>query len=413
MSASISWQFNRNELCRQRVIETVGWMLREMRVGDVFAAAQGFGSEAEDLKYYTWSEAEIDVALVGTFSARFKQIYGVTRDGNFKGRNLPRRLGNPSPTNEADEALLAKQREMLAAARDKRVKPTRDDRVLADWNGLAIAAIARAGRVFEKAEWVQAATAAFDNVVAKLGDGDRLAHDVFVDVKGVTGFADDYANMARAALQLWEVTGETRFLDHAKAWTKTLDSHFWDGRLGGYCYYADDAEQLFIRPRMLFENPAPSANGTMMMVLTRLALLTGDRDYMSRASTLGVTFGNEANRVVNGSGTFLNGFEYLVNSLIILVIGHKGNAKTQELLRAAWTKPMPNAMIVPLEPGDALPVGHPASGKAMINGQPTVYICQSGNVSDGITDPAQLNLVLTLPVQLRQQVQQQMQQKTG
>ncbi len=400
-----AWQFNRNELCRQRVTETVEWLLRDMRVEGGFAAAIGSGNEDEDAKYYTWSEAEIDAALVGTFSARFKQVYGVTRDGNLKGRNLPRRLGNPVPANEADETLLIKQRGMLLAAREKRVKPRRDERLLADWNGLAIAAIARAGMVLEKPEWTQAAIQAFDHVVAMLGDGDRLAHIANKGAKASIGIADDYANMARAAIQLWEVTGDARFLVPAKMWAKTLDTHFWNNQINGYCYNADDAEQLFIRPRMLFDNPTPSANGTMLTVLTRLALLTGETEYMSRASTLAVTFGDEANRVMNGSGAFFAGFEYLVNSLVLVVVGHKGNSKTQELLRAFWGKPVPNGMIVQIEPGDPLPPGHPATGRGMINGQSTVYLCQMGNCSEGITDPAVLSNTLTLPAQLRQQAQ--------
>ena len=96
----------------------------------------------------------------------------------------------------------------------------------------------------------------------------------------------------------------------------------------------------------------------------------------------------------------------LVNSLIILVIGHKGNARTQELLRTAWGKAMPNGLIVQMEPGDPLPPGHPATGKGMQGGQPTVYICQAGNCSDPITDPALLAQVLTLPAQLRQPLPQ-------
>jgi uncharacterized protein YyaL (SSP411 family) len=404
---TMAWQFNRNEVCRQRVAETIDWLLRDMKVGDGFAAALASGSEGEDSKYYTWSEAEIDAALVGTFSARFKQVYGVTRDGNLKGRNLPRRLGNPMPANEADEVLMAKQRAMLMATRDKRTRPARDDRVMADWNGLAITALARAGVVFEKPEWIQAAIKAFDYVVAELGDGERLTHAIAGDVKGVGGFADDYADMAQAAIQLWEVTGDDRFLAPARMWAKTLDEYFWNKALGGYCYYASDAEQLFIRPRMLFENPTPSANGTMMVVLTRLALITGETDFMGRASQLAATFGNEANRVLNGSGTFLNGFEYLINSLIILVVGHKGNARTQELVRAYWGKSMPNGLIVQIEPGDALPAGHPATGRGMLNGQPTAYICQLGNCSDAITSGQALAQALTLPRQLAQQMQQQ------
>jgi hypothetical protein len=396
------FQYNRNELSRQRVAETIAFLDREMKVGDVFAATISSGAQTEDGKYYTWSEAEIDAALVGTFSARFKQVYGITRDGNMQGRNLPRRLGNPVPANEADEALLAKQRGMLLAAREKRSAPTRDERVLTDWNGLAIAAIARAGVVFENREWIDLAIKAFDGIVKDMGDGNKLSH-----VKGVAGFADDYANMARAALQLWEVTGDARFIARARAWTQELNDHFWNNEHNGYAFYANSAEPLFVRARMAFDNPAPSANGTMMVVLTRLALLTGEREYMTRASTLGATFPAEITRMLNGSGSLLTGFEYLINSLVIVVIGHKGNARTQDLLRAYWSKAMPNGMVMQIEPGDPLPPGHPAAGRGMEGGQPTAYICQAGVCSNPITNAGDLANALTLPPQMRGQQQQQ------
>ena len=402
LCASI-WQFNRNELCRQRVTETVGFLLRDMKVGDAFAASISSGSQTEDGKYYTWSEAEIDAGLVGTFSARFKQVYGITRDGNVQGRNLPVRLGHPAPANEADEALLAKQRDMLLQVRAKRTAPFRDERLLANQNALAIAALARAGRIFDKPDWIETAVKAFDAIIKALGsDGNRLQH-----MAGTPGVVDDYADMARAALILREVTGDARFLDQAKAWTKVLDDHFWNTQIGGYAFYADDSEPLFVRPRMVFDNPQPAANGTMLFVLTRLAMLTGDVEYMNRASNLGVTFGAEANRMLNGAGAYLMGFEYLINALMVLVVGHKGNMRTQDLLRAYWAKPMPNAMVVQIEPGDPLPAGHPAAGRGMEGGQPTAYICQAGQCSQPITNPAELAQTLTLPPQLRAQQQQQ------
>ena len=111
--------------------------------------------------------------LVGTFSARFKQVYGITRDGNVHGPQPAPRLGNPAPANEADEALLAKQRDMLLAMRDKRTAPFRDERVMPNWNGLVIAALARAGIAFDKPEWIEAAIKAFDAVVATLGGADN------------------------------------------------------------------------------------------------------------------------------------------------------------------------------------------------------------------------------------------------
>ena len=145
------WQHNRNALCQMRVDETIGWLLREMRVEDGFASSLDADSEGEEGKYYLWSEAEIDAILESTFVQRFKAAYSVTREGNFNGSNILHRLNSsaPFPLPEADEALLTRQRALLLAARQNRVAPMRDDKVLADSNGMVIAALANAGAVFQ------------------------------------------------------------------------------------------------------------------------------------------------------------------------------------------------------------------------------------------------------------------------
>ncbi|MBN9588562.1 MAG: thioredoxin domain-containing protein [Alphaproteobacteria bacterium] len=404
------WQFNRNDPCRQRVEETIGWILREMKTGEGFAAGQGSDNtgsdgEADAGRYYLWSEAEIDAGLVGTFSARFKQIYGITRDGNFNGKNILRRLGNPAPTGEADEALLARQREMLLKIRSKRPAPVRDDMLLADWNGMTIAAMARAGVVFERPDWIGAAKAAFDHVRRTLGEGDRLHHSAINGIKGAHGFADDYAHMARAAIQLWEVTNDNQYLVAAKGWVKTLDTLFWDNERGGYCFTPSDADPLIVRARTIFDTATPSANGTMLTVLTRLAFIAGEVEYMNRASTLAATFGDEMNRVLNMAGTFIAGLEYLANALMVVVVGTRGHSRTQELVRTFWSKNVPNALLVQVEPGQTLPEGHPLIGRGMEGGQPTVYVVQQGRVSSPITSAQVLAQGLTLPYQLQQQPQ--------
>ena len=292
------WQFNRNELCRQRVTETINFLMRDMKVGDAFAAPISSGPQIEDGKYYTWSEAEIDAGLAGTFSARFKQVYGITRDGNVQGRNLPQRLGNPAPANDADEALLAKQRDMLLAARAKRAAPFRDD---------ALRHRERAGHrrfvacrhCVRKAGMGAGRHRRFRRHCEKPGRrGRRLSH-----VAGARGVADDYADMARAALQLLEVTGDQRFLAQPKSWAQYLDEHFWNNQIGGYCFYADNSEQLFVRPRMVFDNPAPSANGTMLIVLDAAGAAYRRKGLHGAGLRFVQLLGNEANRMVNGAGT--------------------------------------------------------------------------------------------------------------
>ena len=115
------------------------------------------------------------------------------------------------------------------------------------------------------------------------------------------------------------------------------------------------------------------------------------------------TFGDEANRIVNCSATFYIGIEYLVNSLTVLVVGPRDDAKTKELMRAYWGKPTPNGLVVQMEAGEPLPPGHPATGRGMEGGQPTAYICQAGGCSAPYTSAAALSEALTLPPQLREQ----------
>ena len=392
------WQFNRNPLYRARVEETIGWMLRELKMQQGFAAGLAAEYEGEAGKFYFWTEAEIDAALSGTFVQRFKQAYGVTREGNLgDGRNLLRRLGHPQPAlTEADDALLAKQRAILLETRDKRIHPVRDELLMADWNGAAISALALAGAAFDRADWLRAAIAAFDEVVAALGEGDRLYHSSYKGARGVTGFADDYAMMARAALHLWEVTSEARFLDAAKRWTAALSDHFWSMEKGGYCTTADDAETLLVRARVLYDQAVPSANAAMLIVLMRLGMITGEGAYGQRYLELLAAFADEFNRAWASCPSYLNSFESIATASQIVIVGPRGNSRTQELIRAVWGKVLPNRLLYVVESGEALPTHHPAFGKGMLNGAPAAYLCQRDICSPPITSAVALSQALTL-----------------
>ncbi len=398
------WQFNRNELCRVRVEETINFLLRDMKVEDAFASSLDADSEGEEGKYYLWTEAEIDAALMGTFVQKFKTAYGVRREGNFEGKNILLRLGSPAPfpQSDADEALLKKQRELLLAARQQRVAPMRDDKVLADWNGLAIAALANAGAVFQKTDWTVAAIKAFDFVVKALGDGDRLHHAWLNGKRGGLGFADDYAQMIRAALVLWELVGDKRYLEQAKKWTVTLNEHYWDNMMGGYYTTSDDADPLIVRARMLFDQPVPSANSTMIAQLARLYLATGEQAYAQRADQLFQAFAGEAARAFVSTGSYFSAIETAVAGLQIVIVGPITNPKTHELTAAVLGRSLPNRLLLVVSPEESLPEGHPAFGKAMINGQPAAYICQRGTCSAPITNPVALSQALQLPVRVPQ-----------
>ncbi|HEX2590812.1 MAG TPA: thioredoxin domain-containing protein [Rhizomicrobium sp.] len=404
---TLLWQHNRNTLCRDAINETVAWMLREMKVGDAFASSLAPDSEGEEGKYYLWTEAEIDAALQGTFVQRFKTLYNIRREGNLSnGKNILHRVGSPvtGQLSDADQAMITKQHEALLKIRQKRVAPMRDDKVLCDANAYAIYALANAGMAMNNQEWIAIAVKAFDFIVKTLGDGDRLYHSWRDGKRMSLGFADDYASMARAALLLNEITGDKRYIDYAKRWTTTMNQHYWNEAMGGYCFTADDAEPLIVRTRMIFDQPAPSANATMMVVLGRLHLITGEQQYFERAQMIAHVFANEATRVWQSMPAYFNALEQMSMALQIVVIGPPGT-RTREMVQAAFGRSFPNRLVTVVAPDEPLPPNHPAFGKTMQNGVPTAYICQRNSCSPPVVTPVQLSQILQLPQQQRGQAQ--------
>jgi uncharacterized protein YyaL (SSP411 family) len=395
------YQINRSALVRSRAEDLVGWLLRQMKLPKGgFASHLDSRSEGQEALYYVWTEAEVDVALTGTFAAKFKSIYEISREGNFLGRNVPRRLAlSGAPTSDADEALLARQRGMLLAARDKRTPPLRDDKLLADANGQAIAALALASAVFDRSDWMAEAVTTFNTVVATLDDKGTLHHVALDGARGEHAFADDYAHMARAALQLYEVSGDKRFLAQARTWVETLDREYWDETRGGYFYTPNSLATPLLRPRFYNDNPGAPANAAMLGVLSRLILLTGDQKYVERAPRLLRAFAAEAPRQFPTMAAYLNGCETYSMALQVVVFGARANAQTQELIRTAWGKAFPGKLLVVVEPGDTLPPNHPCADVGMQNGQPTAYVCQGATRAGPIQSPVQLSQFLTLPQQ--------------
>ncbi len=396
---TLAWQMDRNPVYRLRIEETIDWVLRDMMVEQGFASSIDADSEGEEGKYYLWTEAEIDAVLTGTFAQKFKQVYGVTREGNLNGSNVLHRAnpGSEFGASQADEALLKKQRELLLAARLRRVPPLRDDKVQADWNGMMIAALANAGVTFRKTAWTAAAMRAFDFIEKALGDGDRLYHSWREGKRQHIGFAEDYAHMARAALTLWESTNDKRYLKKAEAWVRVLNEHFWDNLNGGYFQTADDSDPLIIRARSVIDQFIPSANGILPSVLSKLYLTTQQQSYRSNCNALIEAFSGEVGRAYVSMGSFMNSLETVTGWLMVVIVGPVTNPKTHELISAVMGRSLPTKLLLMLDPSDALPEGHPLFGAAMVGGVPTAYICQNMKTEPPITNPVTLSQALQFP----------------
>ena len=385
-----AWCDTRNPLYATRVAETAQWVLREMIAdGGAFAATLDADSEGEEGKFYVWTWDEIDGAL-GDAAELFKRAYDVTPLGNWEGKTILNRNHDGGNFIDAEEPGLARSRETLLGLRDGRIRPGWDDKVLVDWNGLMIAAFANAGAVFERPDWIEAAVRAFDFIVETMSDDGRLWHvwrDGRLQHKATL---DGYANMARAALMLHEVTGEECYLAAAKGWAAVLDRHFWDDDGGGYFFTSDDAEALIIRTKSASDNATPAGNGVAAAVLARLYYITGEEAYRARAEAVIAAFSGEASENLFPLATLLNASEMLQRAMQIVIIGERGAPDCEALFRAAITAPAPGRLITVQPPDAKLPDGHPAAGKGQQNSTPTAYVCVGQECSLPLTDAAQL-----------------------
>jgi uncharacterized protein YyaL (SSP411 family) len=374
------WLDTKTPLYARRIEETVDWLMREMTVPGTTSNAVGFASaldadsEGVEGKYYVWSAEEVD-AILGDAAPAFKVAYDVTPDGNWEGTTI---LHQRHPGFEAagdDEAAMKPLRQKLLDARLPRIHPGRDDKVLADWNGLLITGLAHASMAFERPEWLEIAQSAYRFVTSEMADGDRLHHVHCQGQPSQPAVLDDYANMSRAALALFEITGDDAHLEAARAWVRIADEHYWDADGGGYFMAADDTTDIIQRPKTAFDNAVPSGNGVMLDVLIRLWLLTGEAAYDQRAQRLLSVFTpEELDHLINSPGLLI-GFEFASRALQIVVIGESTDPAAQELLRAAFALAPANRVIRKLDPGASLPDTHPAFGKSLVDGKPAAYVC--------------------------------------
>jgi uncharacterized protein YyaL (SSP411 family) len=393
------WQETGAALFKQRAAEVAGWAMGDMIAPDGgFAAAYDADSEGVEGKYYVWQEAEID-RLLGDEAARFKAAYDVTARGNWEGKTILNRThlaatvaDNPGPV-EDDEAL-APLREILLRIRAERVPPLHDDKVLADWNGLMIAALARAGAAFDRRDWIDAAIGAFDFVATRMTVDGRLRHSYRADKLGDVAFIDDYAALAGAAIALYETTGEAAYLARAEDWVAVADTHYWDHEAGGYFFTADDGETLIVRSKTAYDSATPSGNGLMIGVLARLHALTAKPAYRTRGEALAQAFALEADQNPAACCTLLNGFDLLRGSVQLVIIGDQADDATRALRRAAFETNAPNRVLATIAPDATLPEGHPAQGKTAIDGKPTAYVCRGETCSLPITEPDALREAL-------------------
>ncbi|MGD1037188.1 MAG: thioredoxin domain-containing protein [Roseiarcus sp.] len=374
-----------------RAHETFEWLMREMRSDDAFAASQDADSEGEEGRFYVWSAAEID-SVLGEGAAAFKAAYDVRAGGNWEGRNVLRRVTPPGDA--AAEARLGALRARLFAEREKRVRPARDDKILADWNGLAIAALARSSAVFDAPECLDAARAAFAFVTETLREGEGgLVHAWRAGRASAAGMLDDYAAMARAALSLFEATGEPHDLEAATQWAEAAQNRFGDEDGGFYLTARDAQGGLIVRPRPAHDGVTPSGVSLMAEVFARLHLITDEARWREAAERL-FRAASGPRQALAQNPLLLAAADLLERGAVVVVQGPLDDPGAVALARAALAAPDPATCVVRIDRA-LWPRGAPGA-KPPLGAAPAAMVCRSQRCGLPVTDVEALRAELTL-----------------
>lgn len=391
------WRETHDPLFQVRIEETVAWLEREMIADDGgFAASLDADSEGEEGKFYVWSAAEI-AEVLGTDDARlFGAVYDVTPEGNWEGHTILNRLDVLTLLTDGEETNLAELRAKLFARRAQRIRPGWDDKVLADWNGLMIAALARASVVFGRPEWLKLAERAFAFVESRMTVDGRLLHSYRDGRAKAPATASDYANMIWGALRLYQVTQRPDYLEQAKRWTAILDKHYWIASPGGYATTADDTQDVIVRMRVASDDATPNANAIMVPNLVALAIITGEAGYEIRATMILRAFSGEtAENPVSYSGLLAGSLDLIAPQQVVLIGTDLDGGTT---LRAVLNGvSLPGALEFDVAGPEFAGGIVSLQGKGAANGKATAYACLG----------PQCSLPLTAPVELRDELVRQ------
>ncbi|MGH7425568.1 MAG: thioredoxin domain-containing protein, partial [Candidatus Methylomirabilales bacterium] len=371
-----AWQATKRPLFRRIAIETLEYLLRDMRHPDGgFFSSEDADSEGEEGKFYVWGYDEfisVSPAAVG--------YYGVTPRGNFEGTNI---------LTAASEDVPEEARAELLEERARRVRPGRDEKILTSWNGLTIGALAEAGRALRRQDFVVAAEEAGDFLLGELADGSgRLLHSYKDRRAKVPAMAEDYAYLAEGLLTLWEVTFHPRWFEECRRMCDQMLELFWDEAEGGLFTTGTDHERLVARRKEITESVTPSANGVAALLLQRLGILTGHEDYARRALEILRLARPSMDRFPQASASLLSALDfYLSRPKEIALVGDRDRPSAAILLSEVWGRLLPNKVVAGAPPGIPSPL---LEGKQPLDGQPTVFVCEGYACKAPTTDPAEL-----------------------
>jgi uncharacterized protein YyaL (SSP411 family) len=407
-----TYQATRNPFYKNTAREILTYVLRDMTSPEGgFYSAEDADSEGEEGKFYVWTAQEISALLSSNETDFSGKIFNLEANGNFRdeasggrtGANIlylkkpidqtAQELGVPGPE---FEKRMESVRQKLFQAREKRIHPHKDDKILTDWNGLMIAALARAAQVLGEPEYARAAIKAVDFIFQKMSASpNQLYHRYREGEAAVSGFLDDYAFLIWGLLELYETTFETRFLEKALALNEILLQNFWDEEERGFFFTAKDAENVLVRRKDAYDGAVPSGNSIALWNLLRLARITGNAFFEEKAEKTGQAFSKSITQLPSAFTQMMVGVDFGVGpSYEIVIVGQPESSDTQAMLKALREKFIPNKVILLRPAGkDSVSLAQLAEFTKEMNpleGKATAYICLKGACQFPTTDPKKM-----------------------
>jgi uncharacterized protein YyaL (SSP411 family) len=390
MSCSWAHGATGGRLFQERIEETISWLLREMRTADgAFASSLDADSDGEEGKFYTWTREEIG-AVLGNDADTFFEAYSLTAPPNWEGHPILHRSGNPL-LRGGESRNLRPLLEKLRRRREDRIRPGRDDKVLVDWNGLAIRALAQCARQFGRADWLDAAEQAYRTVTESTRDG-RLPHSILAEQKLYPGLSSDYAAMINAAVTLSEATGNRDYLADAGRMLAALDRWHIDPAATGFYLSASDCPDVIIRVRGDVDEAMPSATAQIIEAMARLASATGDSALSARAFDVAASAVGRATHQRYGQSGIVNTIPLAVNPRkLVMVEPQDGAAFIPEANRTPDPRRIDSSVPISVLPGTVILPG----GGEIDTSRAAAYLCIGMTCLPPISDPAVLREALS------------------
>jgi len=379
-----------SDLFRIRIEETVGWLMREMRVdGGAFAASLDADSDGEEGLFYTWSREEVE-AVLGDDSSLFFNYFTLSSPHGWEGKPIVHQTRAQQARGVADRERLIPLKARLLAAREERVRPGLDAKTLTDWNGQMIAALAGAGRSLNRPDWIEVAAKAFAHIVAASHDK-RLPHSMLGPRKLFPALSSDYAAMANAAISLFEASGDWDYVDQASGFVEQLDRWHADATGTGYYLTASDSTDVPIRIRGDVDEAISSATSQIIEALVRLASVTGDLDLHEKAWQVAEHAAGRAAHQAYGQAGIVNACSLAIEPLKLVIVDRLEDPK---LVPVANRCPDPRRVDIittigseanrPLLPGGIFPPTN----------RPGAWLCTGQVCLPAVTDAEELERLL-------------------